>query len=135
MLTIYNEVNDSLNNLSSEKLELFLKHFLKEHGFSSVAIIARNSGKEITAIAFIEIGIISYQFFIKFVVGNTIISATMLNKLRSEANAKTNKGLIITTSTFTREAKSAKRKKGEIPIDLIDGSQLTKRVKELNLSV
>ena len=130
-----NEVNDSLNNLSSEKLELFLKHFLKEHGFSSVAIIARNSGKEITAIAFIEIGIISYQFFIKFVVGNTIISATMLNKLRSEANAKTNKGLIITKKKKTREAKSAKRKKGEIPIDLIDGSQLTKRVKELNLSV
>ena len=130
-----NEVNDSLNNLSSVKLELFFYYFLKEHGFSSVAIIARNSGKEITAIAFIEIGIISYQFFIKFVVGNTIISATMLNKLRSEANAKTNKGLIITTSTFTREAKSAKRKKGEIPIDLIDGSQLTKRVKELNLSV
>lgn len=129
-----NEVNDSLNNLSSEKLELFLKHFLKEHGFSSVAIIARNSGKEITAIAFIEIGIISYQFFIKFVVGNTIISATMLNKLRSEANAKTNKGLIITTSTFTREAKSAKRKKGEIPIDLIDGSQIVNRVKELNFN-
>ena len=61
-----NEVIDNLNNLSPEKQELFLKHFLKEHGFSSVAIIARNSGKEITAIAFIEIGIISYQFFIKF---------------------------------------------------------------------
>ncbi len=78
----------------------------------SVAIIARNSGKEITAIAFIEIGIISYQFFIKFVVGNTIISATMLNKLRSEANAKTNKGLIITTSDFyMRGLKSAKEKR------------------------
>ena len=58
----------------------------------------------------------------------------MLNKLRSEANAQTNKGLIITTSTFTREAKSAKRKKGEIPIDLIDGSQIVNRVKELNFN-
>ena len=63
-----NEVIDNLNNLSPEKQELFLKHFLKEHGFSSMAIVARNSGKEITAIGFIEIGIISYQFLIKFVV-------------------------------------------------------------------
>ena len=99
----------------------------------SYYIYKKTEVDEITAIAYLETGIISYQFLIKLVLNTPIITEEVLTKLRSEANEQTNKGLIFTTSSFSREAKKAKRKKGEIPIDLVDGDQLINRIKDLSI--
>ena len=48
---------------------------------------------------------------------------------------RTDKGLFITTGTFTREAVKEATRDGAPPIDLIDGEQLVKRLKELGLGV
>jgi hypothetical protein len=45
------------------------------------------------------------------------------------------KGLILTTGSFTREAKKEAVRDGATPIDLIDGNEFAERLKELNLVV
>ena len=120
-----------ISDFSVERQESFLECFVNKLGFASVAIIPVVKEEGSTAVGFIEIGVMSYQFLIKFVVSNTIISEKTLFRLRSEANPLTNKGLIITTSSFTREAKKAKKAKGEIPIDLVDGSLLVNKINTL----
>jgi len=45
------------------------------------------------------------------------------------------KGLMITTGTFTRDAIKEATRDGAPPIDLIDGEQLVQRLKELRLGV
>ncbi len=45
------------------------------------------------------------------------------------------KGLLITTGTFTREARSEATRDGAPPIDLIDGERLCELLKELGLGV
>ena len=122
-----------INILSQDKQVLFFNELLKGIGFSSYHIYKKTEVDEITAIAYLETGIISYQFLIKLVLNTPIITEEVLTKLRSEANEQTNKGLIFTTSSFSREAKKAKRKKGEIPIDLVDGDQLINRIKDLSI--
>jgi len=48
---------------------------------------------------------------------------------------RTDKGLLITTGTFTRDAIKEATRDGAPPIDLIDGEQLVQRLKELGLGV
>ena len=48
---------------------------------------------------------------------------------------RADKGLIITTGTFTREAIKEATRDGTPPIDLIDGEFLCDKLKELKLGV
>ena len=45
------------------------------------------------------------------------------------------KGLMITTGTFTRDAIREATRDGAPPIDLVDGDQLADKLKELGLGV
>jgi len=48
---------------------------------------------------------------------------------------KGDKGLFITTGVFTKDAKAEACRDGATPIDLIDGEELTTKLKELALGV
>jgi restriction system protein len=48
---------------------------------------------------------------------------------------RTDKGLVVTTGTFTRDAVKEATRDGAPPIDLIDGEQLVQRLKDLKLGV
>jgi restriction system protein len=45
------------------------------------------------------------------------------------------KGVLITTGTFTREAEREARREGAPQVDLIDGDQLCEQLKEYRLGV
>ena len=48
---------------------------------------------------------------------------------------RSDRGLVITTGTFSRDAKLEATRDGAPPIDLVDGEQLLERLKELRLGV
>lgn len=48
---------------------------------------------------------------------------------------RADKGLFITTGTFTRDAVKEATRDGAPPIDLIDGDTLAEKLKELRLGV
>ena len=48
---------------------------------------------------------------------------------------RADKGLMITTGSFTREAIKEATRDGAPPIDLVDGDQLADKLKELELGV
>ena len=48
---------------------------------------------------------------------------------------RADKGLFITTGTFTSEAKKEAQRDGAPPIDLMDGYQFAEKFKELKLGV
>ncbi len=48
---------------------------------------------------------------------------------------RADKGLLITTGTFTRDAVQEATRGGAPPIDLVDGEQLADKLKELRLGI
>lgn len=48
---------------------------------------------------------------------------------------RTEKGLFVTTGSFTRDAVKEATRDGAPPIDLINGEELVKRLKDLGLGV
>jgi restriction system protein len=48
---------------------------------------------------------------------------------------RADKGLLITTGTFTKDARTEVQRDGAPPIDLIDGEALVEKLKELRIGV
>ena len=48
---------------------------------------------------------------------------------------RADKGLFITTGSFTRDARAEGQRDGAPPIDLIDGEELVTKLKELGIGV
>lgn len=48
---------------------------------------------------------------------------------------RADKGLLITTGSFTKEARREAQREGAPPLDLIDGEALAEKLKELGMGV
>lgn len=124
-----------LEKRSLSDKETFYHNLLQKIGFQTVLKINRDNKDVIKYIGVIELGIISYQFLIHVIQGKEEITKIDLENLRSEKNPHTNKGLIITTSKVSKDAKKAKFQKDDISIDIIDKTELIKRITDLNMQV
>ena len=58
-----------------------------------------------------------------------------MRDFRGAIQGRADKGLVITTGTFTKAAKDEAQRDGAISIDLIDGMQLAEKLKELKLGI
>lgn len=63
------------------------------------------------------------------------MTASQVRDFRGSMVGRSDKGLFITTGTFTRDAIKEAQRDGAPPLDLIDGNQLASQLKELGLGV
>ncbi|MDP2904066.1 MAG: restriction endonuclease [Methylovulum sp.] len=63
------------------------------------------------------------------------VSPSQIRDFRGAMQGRADKGLVMTTGTFTREAIKEATRDGAPPIDLIDGEMLCDKLKELKLGV
>ncbi|MCJ8500126.1 restriction endonuclease [Desulfatitalea alkaliphila] len=63
------------------------------------------------------------------------VTASDIRDFRGAMIGRADKGLFITTGTFTRDAIKEATRDGAPPIDLVDGDQLAEKLKELGLGV
>lgn len=63
------------------------------------------------------------------------VSAGAIRDFRGAIVGRADKGLFVTTGTFTRDAVREATRDGAPPIDLMDGDQLADKLRELKLGV
>jgi restriction system protein len=63
------------------------------------------------------------------------VTPSQIRDFRGAMQGRTDKGLFMTTGTFTKDAVKEATRDGAPPIDLIDGVELVQRLKELRLGV
>lgn len=63
------------------------------------------------------------------------VGPSIVRDFRGAMMGRADKGLIITTGTFTRDAIAEATRDGATPIDLIDGPELMDRQKDLGLAI
>ena len=116
--------------------ERLCQRLLRESGFIEVEVTQRAGDGGIDGHGTIRIGgLISFNvlFQSKRYTGN--IGPTTVRDFRGAMIGRADKGLIITTGGFTREARKEATRDGAPPIDLIDGELLVDKLKELRLGV
>jgi restriction system protein len=116
--------------------ERLSQRLLRESGFIEVEVTGRSGDGGIDGHGIIRVArLISFPvlFQCKRYSGNAGPSA--VRDFRGAMMGRADKGLIITTGGFTREARAEATRDGAPPIDLIDGEMLADKLKELQLGV
>ncbi len=109
---------------------------LRESGFIQVEVTGKSGDGGIDGIGIARInGFLSFHVLFQCKRYQGAVTPSQIRDFRGAMQGRTDKGLFITTGTFTREAVKEATRDGAPPIDLIDGEQLVQRLKELGLGV
>lgn len=122
--------------ISPDAFERLTQRLLRECGFVQVEVTGKtgDGGIDGKGIARIN-GLMSFHVIFQCKKYQGSVSASEMRDFRGAMVGRADKGLFITTGTFTPSAIKEATRDGAPPIDLIDGEHLAEKLKELQLGV
>lgn len=131
----------ALHNLLTKKLdpaafERLTKRLLRESGFVHVEVTGRSGDGGIDGKGIARLhGFLSFHVIFQCKKYQGAVTSSHVRDFRGAMVGRADKGLFITTGTFTRDAIKEATRDGAPPIDLVDGDQLADKLKELSLGI
>lgn len=135
-LAWHQQLHKMLLTLEPSAFERLAQRLLRESGFIQVQVSGKSGDGGIDGVGIARInGFLSFHVLFQCKRYQGSVTAGQIRDFRGAMQGRTDKGLFITTGTFTRDAIKEATRDGAPPIDLIDGEQLVQRLKELGLGV
>lgn len=125
-----------LKSLSPEGFERLCQRLLREHGFQNVKVTGRSGDGGIDGEGILELNaLLSFKVIFQCKRYQGSVGAGMIRDFRGAMIGRADKGIFLTTGTFTMDAKKEAVRDGANPIELIDGEKLVHIFEELELGV
>jgi len=122
--------------LSPDAFERLVKRMLRESGFVQVRVTGRTGDGGIDGKGIVKVGgLLSFHVLFQCKKYQGSVSAGAIRDFRGALIGRADKGLFVTTGTFTRNAICEATRDGATPIDLMDGDQLADKLKEFRLGI
>ena len=125
------EAKGFLDGLSNDEFLEFTEKFLAKMHLKHIKM--NKSNNLLSGTASVELGVLSYKYSFIIVRNEMFLNENIVLRLRKAMAQNVNKGLIIATGKFSRDAKRLSKQKGHIPVDLMDATELIKRLKDYDL--
>ena len=130
------EVLSALKKMPPEAFERLSQRVLRESGFIQVEVTGRSGDGGIDGRGVVKLGaILSFHVHFQCKRYKDTVSAPVIRDFRGAMVGRADKGIILTTGTFTREAKSESLRDGAPPLDLIDGDEFVQMLKTYRLGI
>lgn len=127
---------DILRSLSPGGFERVCQRLLRESGFERVVVTGKSSDGGIDGNGILQVNpFVSFTVLFQCKRYAGAVSASQVRDFRGAMMGRADKGIIITTGTFTTEAMKEARRDGAPPIELVDGETLVKLFERLELGV
>jgi len=125
-----------LYNITPAAFERLAQRLLRESGFFQVEVTGKAGDGGIDGKGIVRVsGLLSFHVIFQCKRYKGSVTPSQIRDFRGAMQGRADKGLVITTGTFTREAIKEATRDGAPPIDLIDGELLCDKMKELKLGV
>jgi len=125
-----------IQELQPDAFERLVKRMLRESGFVQVEVTGRSGDGGIDGKGIMRIGgLLSFHVLFQCKKYKDTVGPSAIRDFRGALVGRADKGLFVTTGSFTREAMREATRDGAPPIDLIDGDQLADKLKELHLGI
>ena len=125
-----------LYNITPAAFERLAQRLLRESGFFQVEVTGKVGDGGIDGKGIVRVsGLLSFHVIFQCKRYKGSVTPSQIRDFRGAMQGRADKGLVITTGTFTREAIKEATRDGAPPIDLIDGELLCDKMKELKLGV
>ena len=125
-----------LQAMPPDAFERLCQRLLRESGFIAVQVTGKSGDGGIDGHGIIRLaGLISFPVLFQCKRYRDSVPARVVRDFRGAMMGRADKGVILTTGTFTQDAQREAKRDGAPPIDLIDGELLLDRLKETKLGV
>lgn len=132
------QILELVRKLPPNGFEKLCQRLLREAGFQQVEVTGRSGDGGIDGKGLLQINpLLSMQviFQSKRYQAGTSVTVSQIRDLRGAMAGRTDKGIFITTSTFTADARKEALREGVAPIELVDGQKLVDMFVDLELGL
>lgn len=114
-----------LQGLSPEGFERICQRLLRESGFENVEVTGKSHDGGIDGYGTLKISpFVSFKVLFQCKRYQGTVSRAQVGDFRNAIIGRAEKGIILTTGTFSRDAQAEASRDGAPPIELVDGSKL-----------
>lgn len=124
-----------LLGMKPDAFERLAQRVLREAGFIKVEVTGRSGDGGIDGLGVLRVNLLSFQVLFQCKRYQGTVGASAVRDFRGAMVGRCDKGLIITTGTFSNDAKREATRDGAPAIDLIDGDLLCELLKQLKLGI
>lgn len=127
---------EQIKSLSPNGFERLSQRLLRESGFQHVSVTGKSGDGGIDGIGTLQVNpFVSFNVLFQCKRYQGAVTPSQVRDFRGAMMGRADKGLIITTGTFTLEAKKEARRDGVPPIELVDGDSLVDMFERLELGL
>jgi restriction system protein len=124
-----------LLQLPPDGFERLAQRILREAGFVNVTVTGKSGDGGIDGTGTYRLSLVSFPVYFQCKRYKGAVSAGAVRDFRGAMAGRGEKGLLITTGSFTREAQAEATRDGAPPVELIDGDRLCDLLKEFRLGI
>jgi restriction system protein len=130
------EVLATMLSLPPAGFERLSQRLLRESGFTQVVVTGQSGDGGIDGFGILQINpLVSFKVLFQCKRYAKSVVPSQVRDFRGAMSGRADKGIIITTGTFTQEAKREATRDGAPPIELIDGEKLVDMLEKLELGL
>lgn len=130
------ELIDVLRSLSPSGFERVCKELLREHGFEKVEVTGQSNDGGIDGYGVLELNpFVSFKVLFQCKRYKGSVSRAQVGDFRNAMIGRAEKGIILTTGSFTRAAENEASRDGAPPIELVDGTKLVEMFEKIELGL
>ncbi|MEL7275898.1 MAG: restriction endonuclease [Pseudomonadota bacterium] len=129
------ELLQTLGLVSPSGFERLSQRLLREAGFIKVEVRGKTADGGVDGIGVLRVNLVSFQVYFQCKRWKGSVGSKEIRDFRGALQGRADKGLFITTGTFTSQASEEATRDGAIAIDLIDGDRLCDLLKQFGLGV
>ena len=130
------ELLDVILQMSPAAFERLIQRILRESGFVQVEVTGQSGDGGIDGHGIMRLGgLLSFHVIFQAKRWKGAVGAGNVRDFRGAMVGRADKGLLITTGAFTKDAIKESVRDGAPAIDLVDGDQLVEILKNLSLGV
>ena len=134
--TYRSEVLDLLKSLPASGFEQLCQRLLRESGFEQVTVTGRTGDGGIDGHGVLQMNpFVSFKVLFQCKRYQGTVSASQVRDFRGAMQGRADKGIIITTGTFTGDAQKEALRDGVPPIELVHGEKLLDLFESLELGL
>lgn len=130
------QVLDIVKALPPAGFERLCQRLLREAGFQQVTVTGRSGDGGIDGVGVLQINpFVSFTVLFQCKRYQGAVTPSQVRDFRGAMMGRADKGIVVTTGTFTSEAKKEARRDGVPPIELVAGEDLVKLLETLELGL
>ncbi len=115
--------------------ERLAQRILREAGFVNVTVTGKSGDGGIDGVGVYRLSLVSFPVYFQCKRYRGTVTADAARDFRGAMVGRGEKGLLITTGSFTKDAQNEANRDGAPPVELIDGERLCDLLKDYGLGV